>query len=339
MLFSVSLLRSTGTLLTLIMVMFMFDLIFFNYFVLKQLTLIARQTFDLFGHLWTCVLVNFVTILVVIIGIFGGHQRRPAYVLLYLTWQLLTIAWNAFLVCFYLEIGPYTLTNGGDFNLINLGTGSRSWFEANGHGCNASYNISDLSDYLQLIRPVEVIGCYVDYRIVECVQAGLQMLLSINSTCISFFLIYAFSHQKPSPDAVCKYTLFSSFSCPDSFAWLFRLTHFDCHDSLTGHLLCVLLVTRSGHNQRTVSLSLQRDLEPCPQSFSQSFFFPLVRACFPLSTSTSQNTRFVLIRHAFPRFRDPTNRSCHRIARSCVSSIVSFAFTFHSQLASTCFHF
>jgi hypothetical protein len=165
----------------------------------------VRQTFDLFGHLWTCVLINFVTILIVIIGIFGGHQRRPAYVLWYLAWQLISIAWNAFLVCFYLEIGPYTLGNGGDFNLINLGTGSRSWFEANGHGCNASYNISDLSDYLQLIKPVEVIGCYLDYRIIECVQAGLQILLSINSTCISFFLIYAFSHDKSSSDQTCEY--------------------------------------------------------------------------------------------------------------------------------------
>jgi len=162
---------------------------------LQLLTLILRQTFDFFGHLWLCILVNFFTILIVIIGIFGGHQYRPGYISIYLLWQLINITWNVFIICFYLEIGPYTQSTSGDYNLVNLGTGSRSWFEANGPLCNAIYNVSNLTDHLQLIKPVQVNGCYLDYRIIECVQAGLQILFAINTFFISFFLIYSFSRK------------------------------------------------------------------------------------------------------------------------------------------------
>lgn len=139
----------------------------------------------------------------VIIGIFGGHQYRPGYISIYLLWQIVNITWNVFIVCFYLDIGPYTQSTSGDYNLVNLGTGSRSWFEANGPLCNAIYNVSNLTDHIQLIKPVQVNGCYLDYRIIECVQAGIQILFAINTFLISFFLVYSFSRKPYAAQCKC----------------------------------------------------------------------------------------------------------------------------------------
>ena len=46
----------------------------------RQVAVVERQVFDFFGFMWTCIIVNFVQITVVIAGLFGVCQDRAKIV-------------------------------------------------------------------------------------------------------------------------------------------------------------------------------------------------------------------------------------------------------------------
>lgn len=67
-----------------------------------------------------------------------------------------------------------------DSDLLNLGTGSVSWFEVNGYGCKPIYNTNITSeDPYRPIRPETVDDCLLTYDIVEVVHSGLQCILAV----------------------------------------------------------------------------------------------------------------------------------------------------------------
>uniref|UniRef100_A0A8C4R4J9 Sodium/potassium-transporting ATPase subunit beta-1-interacting protein n=1 Tax=Eptatretus burgeri TaxID=7764 RepID=A0A8C4R4J9_EPTBU len=72
---------------------------------LQMMAVLERQVFDFLGYQWAPVLVNFLQVLLLILGLFGSAQYRPRYVVLYAIWSVLWVAWNIFLICFYLEVG------------------------------------------------------------------------------------------------------------------------------------------------------------------------------------------------------------------------------------------
>lgn len=74
-----------------------------------------------------------------------------------------------------------------DKDILNLGTGSVSWFESHGPGCKAIYpaNVT-YDDPTRPIRPERVDGCYLDYHIVEVVQSGVQIFLAVSHKRLSF---------------------------------------------------------------------------------------------------------------------------------------------------------
>uniref|UniRef100_A0AAG5CZY8 Sodium/potassium-transporting ATPase subunit beta-1-interacting protein n=1 Tax=Anopheles atroparvus TaxID=41427 RepID=A0AAG5CZY8_ANOAO len=143
--------------------------------ILQLLFIIERQVFDFLGYMWAPILVNFFQILFVIFGFFGAYQYRPRYLVAYTVWSLLWLGWNIFLICFYLNIGILDR----DSDLLNLGTGSVSWFEENGYGCRPSYptNVTSEDPY-RPVRPEKVEGCLLDYYIVEVVHAGVHCALA-----------------------------------------------------------------------------------------------------------------------------------------------------------------
>ncbi|XP_022653171.1 uncharacterized protein LOC111246970 isoform X3 [Varroa destructor] len=65
----------------------------------------CRQLFDFLGYMWAPILANFFNFLFVILGLFGVYQYRPRYVFTYALWMVAWIMWNAFCICFYLEVG------------------------------------------------------------------------------------------------------------------------------------------------------------------------------------------------------------------------------------------
>ncbi|KAG8570763.1 hypothetical protein GDO81_011406 [Engystomops pustulosus] len=66
---------------------------------------LERQIFDFLGYQWAPILANFLHIIVVILGLFGTIQYRPRYIVVYTVWTAFWVAWNVFVICFYLEVG------------------------------------------------------------------------------------------------------------------------------------------------------------------------------------------------------------------------------------------
>ncbi|XP_062049196.1 sodium/potassium-transporting ATPase subunit beta-1-interacting protein 1 isoform X3 [Lepus europaeus] len=72
---------------------------------LQLVAALQRQIFDFLGYQWAPILANFLHIMAVILGIFGTVQYRSRYLILYAAWLVLWVGWNAFIICFYLEVG------------------------------------------------------------------------------------------------------------------------------------------------------------------------------------------------------------------------------------------
>ncbi|XP_034476817.1 sodium/potassium-transporting ATPase subunit beta-1-interacting protein isoform X4 [Drosophila innubila] len=143
---------------------------------LQMITIIERQVFDFLGYMWAPILVNFFQILFVIFGFYGAYHFRIKYIITYLLWNFVWIGWNAFMICFYLNVG--NLDN-RESDLLNMGTGSASWFEANGYGCKPTYNTSISDDPFRPLRPERVEDCLLDYTLVEVIHSGVQCALAL----------------------------------------------------------------------------------------------------------------------------------------------------------------
>ncbi|XP_064327684.1 sodium/potassium-transporting ATPase subunit beta-1-interacting protein 1 [Phalacrocorax carbo] len=72
---------------------------------LQLVAALERQIFDFLGYQWAPILANFLHIMAVILGIFGTIQYRSKYLMMYAVWLVLWVGWNAFIICFYLEVG------------------------------------------------------------------------------------------------------------------------------------------------------------------------------------------------------------------------------------------
>ncbi|KAH8261577.1 hypothetical protein KR044_011693 [Drosophila immigrans] len=141
---------------------------------LQMITIIERQVFDFLGYMWAPILVNFFQILFIIFGFYGAYHFRIKYIITYLLWNFVWIGWNAFMICFYLNVGSLDRES----DLLNMGTGSVSWFEANGYGCKPTYNIT-ADDPFRPLRPERVEDCLLDYTLVEVIHSGVQCALAL----------------------------------------------------------------------------------------------------------------------------------------------------------------
>ncbi|XP_049309384.1 sodium/potassium-transporting ATPase subunit beta-1-interacting protein isoform X1 [Bactrocera dorsalis] len=156
---------------------------------LQMITIIERQVFDFLGYMWAPILVNFFHIIFIILGFYGAYHFRIKYIITYLIWSFIWIGWNAFLICFYLNVGILDR----DSDLLNLGTGSVSWFEVNGYGCKPTYPVNITSDDpFRPIRPERVDDCLLDYTIVEIVQSGVQCALALLGILGAILISYIF---------------------------------------------------------------------------------------------------------------------------------------------------
>ncbi|XP_018339250.1 PREDICTED: uncharacterized protein LOC108746787 isoform X1 [Trachymyrmex septentrionalis] len=151
---------------------------------LQLITTIERQVFDFLGFMWTPILVNFFNIIFVILGFFGAFQYRPKYIISYCIWNTLWLGWNIFIICFYLNVG--ILDKNSD--ILNLGTGSFSWWYVNGPGCKAVYDVTE-PELFRPARPTNVTDCVLDYEVIEILHAATQCILGfmaiVGGICLS----------------------------------------------------------------------------------------------------------------------------------------------------------
>jgi len=68
------------------------------YDVCEQISVVERQVFDFFGFMWTCIIINFIQIILVIAGLFGVCQGRAKIVVAVSIWDTVCV-----LCCFFVD--------------------------------------------------------------------------------------------------------------------------------------------------------------------------------------------------------------------------------------------
>lgn len=168
--------------------------------ILQLVSTVERQVFDFLGYMWAPILANFFHIIFVIFGFFGTFQYRPKYIITYTVWGILWLGWNVFVICFYLSVGVLDR----DSDVLNLGTGSVSWWEVNGAGCKPTYPTNLTSevdpDPSRPLRPERVTGCFLDYQYVEVLHAALQCVLAVLGSVVGISVSHVFLEEDDSFD-------------------------------------------------------------------------------------------------------------------------------------------
>ncbi|XP_029574882.1 sodium/potassium-transporting ATPase subunit beta-1-interacting protein 3-like isoform X1 [Salmo trutta] len=142
---------------------------------LQLMTALERQAFDFLGYQWAPIMVNFLHIITVILGLFGTIQYRPRYVVLYLLWTLLWVAWNVFVSCLYLDLGGLSKES----DLLSLGVSShRSWWKDNSPGCDDRDLPATRWQSLESPELISALGCWLEYQYIEVLHCIVQLLIS-----------------------------------------------------------------------------------------------------------------------------------------------------------------
>uniref|UniRef100_A0A8C1GG64 Sodium/potassium-transporting ATPase subunit beta-1-interacting protein n=1 Tax=Cyprinus carpio TaxID=7962 RepID=A0A8C1GG64_CYPCA len=144
--------------------------------------ILERQIFDFLGYQWAPILTNFIHIITVILGLFGTVQFRPRYVTGYAVWLVLWVAWNVFIICFYLEVGD--LSKDTDLIMTFNISMHRSWWMENGPGCRVTPVTPPPSWAPEDHRYISITSCLLEYQYVEVAHSSLQIILAVIDTYI-----------------------------------------------------------------------------------------------------------------------------------------------------------
>ncbi|XP_028659401.1 sodium/potassium-transporting ATPase subunit beta-1-interacting protein 3 [Erpetoichthys calabaricus] len=166
--------------------------------VLQLLAALERQIFDFLGYQWAPILGNFLHIIVVILGLFGTIQFRPKYIIVYSVWTVLWVAWNVFIICFYLEVGG--LSKNTDLMTFNISM-HRSWWREHGPGCVRKEVPPPVSRSLDDHSFISVTGCIVEFQYLEVIHSSFQILLALLGFVYACYVISVFTEEEDS----CKY--------------------------------------------------------------------------------------------------------------------------------------
>ncbi|CAL8325453.1 unnamed protein product [Merluccius merluccius] len=160
---------------------------------------LERQVFDFLGYQWAPILANFFHIIIVILGLFGTIQYRPRYIVVYTVWAALWVAWNVFIICFYLDVGG--LSKDTDLLTFNI-SAHRSWWGEHGPGCvrremqQASGVQEDSHSYFA------VTGCLLEYQYIEVAHGGVQILIALLGFVYACYVVSAITEEEDSFDFI-----------------------------------------------------------------------------------------------------------------------------------------
>ncbi|XP_077070266.1 sodium/potassium-transporting ATPase subunit beta-1-interacting protein 4 isoform X2 [Siphateles boraxobius] len=156
---------------------------------------LERQVFDFLGYQWAPILANFFHILVVILGLFGTIQYRPRYIVVYTVWTAVWVAWNVFIICFYLEVGGLLK----DSNLLTFNISAHhSWWSEHGPGCvrreipSSGQRVADTQSY------ISIMGCLLEYQYIEVLHCGFQILTSLLGFIYACYVISVITEEEDS---------------------------------------------------------------------------------------------------------------------------------------------
>ncbi|XP_054638624.1 sodium/potassium-transporting ATPase subunit beta-1-interacting protein 3 [Dunckerocampus dactyliophorus] len=169
---------------------------------LQLITTLERQVFDFLGFQWAPIMINFIHIIVVILGLFGAIQYRPRYVILYLLWMLLWLSWNVFVCCLYLDLGG--LSKESDILSLRLSP-HRSWWKENGPNCQSELLPS--TDWQNPGNPqlTTVLSCWLEYQYIEVLHGITQLFISLPAFVYACYVVSLFSNEVDTFDTINEY--------------------------------------------------------------------------------------------------------------------------------------
>ncbi|XP_078541769.1 sodium/potassium-transporting ATPase subunit beta-1-interacting protein 3 isoform X2 [Lissotriton helveticus] len=162
---------------------------------LQLLAALERQIFDFLGYQWAPILGNFLHIIIVILGLFGTIQYRPRYIIVYTVWTAIWVAWNVFIICFYLEVGE--LSKDTDLMTFNISI-HRSWWREHGPGCVRRVVPPPASQSLDDHSYISVSGCLIEFQYLEVIHSAVQVLLSLIGFVYACYVISVFTEDEDS---------------------------------------------------------------------------------------------------------------------------------------------
>lgn len=162
---------------------------------LQLVTALERQAFDFLGYQWAPIMVNFLQVVMVILGLFGAIQFRSRYVVMYLLWTLLWVGWNVFVCCLYLDLGG--LSKDGDTLTLGISP-HRSWWKENGPGCDPELLPSD--GWMKQHNPQlsTVLRCWLEYQYIEVLHCIVQLLVSLLGFVYACYVVNSFADSSDS---------------------------------------------------------------------------------------------------------------------------------------------
>ncbi|TWW56793.1 Sodium/potassium-transporting ATPase subunit beta-1-interacting protein 3 [Takifugu flavidus] len=166
------------------------------YLIAVKVLALERQVFDFLGYQWAPILANFFHIIIVILGLFGTIQYRPRYIVVYTVWAALWVAWNVFIICFYLDVGG--LSKDSDLLTFNI-SAHHSWWGEHGPGCvrremhqAPGVRTTDSQSY------ITVMGCLLDYQYIEVAHSGAQILVALLGFVYACYVVSAITEEEDS---------------------------------------------------------------------------------------------------------------------------------------------
>lgn len=151
---------------------------------LLLLTLV-RQIFDFLGQIWLQIIINFFTIILIIVALFGIRQNRISYLFSFTLVALFNTFWNLVVISVHFK------ANDLSEDLLSLYTGATSWWHTNGPGC-LPYSITNIQPSLNnIIKSNTMSGCRIDYHLIEATQAAVHGALSFMAVVICCCLMSA----------------------------------------------------------------------------------------------------------------------------------------------------
>ncbi|PWA31913.1 hypothetical protein CCH79_00006709 [Gambusia affinis] len=176
----------------------------------RKLLALERQVFDFLGYQWAPILANFFHSIIVILGLFGTIQYRPRYIIVYAVWAALWVAWNVFIICFYLNVGGLSKES----NLLTFNISAHhSWWSEHGPGCvrkempeDPEVRTTESHSY------ISVVGCFMEYRYIEVIHSGVQILVAVSTVNVPFlgrshnnkYLVWTRLSTTPASNPICS---------------------------------------------------------------------------------------------------------------------------------------
>ncbi|XP_047648935.1 sodium/potassium-transporting ATPase subunit beta-1-interacting protein 1 isoform X2 [Phacochoerus africanus] len=117
----------------------------------------------------------------------------------YAAWLVLWVGWNAFIICFYLEVGQ--LSQDRDFIMTFNTSLHRSWWMENGPGCLVTPVLNSrlaLEDH----HVISVTGCLLDYPYIEALSSALQIFLALFGFVFACYVSKVFLEEEDSFDFI-----------------------------------------------------------------------------------------------------------------------------------------